>query len=155
MLLRRLLLVVAFASVAGVAPVWAHTGPAVAELGEPPASDALPGVLGGLCALVAAVFAVRRPRRALALALALLLGAFAFETGLHSVHHLSGQQERAPCAMASAGSHTIALETQPISINAPPAPALIHLSPVAAPHLASRAFSRADGRAPPVSSAAS
>ena len=42
-----------------------------------------------LAVAVVSIAAWRRPRRALALAVVLILGLFAFENGVHSVHHLN------------------------------------------------------------------
>jgi hypothetical protein len=88
------------------APVSAHPTlevraalEAQAELPVPTASPSLlwsaaptpPTVPWPIVLAVAAVSiaAWRRPRRALALAIVLILGLFAFENGVHSVHHLN------------------------------------------------------------------
>ena len=63
--------------------------------------------LSGLAALGA-----RRPRRNLALALVLLLAIFAFENGLHSVHHLNDQDRGESCAVASASQHVAGTEVE-------------------------------------------
>ena len=52
-----------------------------------------------------AIAGARRPRRALALAIVLVLALFAFENGVHSVHHLSDRAATATCAVASATAH--------------------------------------------------
>jgi hypothetical protein len=55
-------------------------------------------------ALVLVVGVARRPRRAFALAIVLILALFAFEDGVHSVHHLNDPTGRAACAVALAAS---------------------------------------------------
>jgi len=44
-------------------------------------------------------------RRAVVLALAGILAGFAFETGVHSAHHLGHEDGAAACAVASATGH--------------------------------------------------
>lgn len=60
-------------------------------------------VLAGLAAV--AFGAHRRRRRVLAFALVLLLVTFAFEVGLHSVHHGADPHQIADCAAAAASAH--------------------------------------------------
>ncbi len=60
--------------------------------------------VGVAAALALVIAAVRRPRRALALAIVLILALFAFEDGVHSVHHLNDPTGRAACAVALAAS---------------------------------------------------
>jgi hypothetical protein len=109
-------------------PAWAHEGPSSLAFGETPpfatgyaappaeavdraappepASDAGAGEGAALVAVLAAVWLVRRsPRRAIAVALILLLGLFAFETGLHSVHHGTDKRQLASCPLSGASSH--------------------------------------------------
>jgi hypothetical protein len=45
------------------------------------------------------------PRRPLTVGIVLLLGTFAFETGVHSVHHLADERDASKCVVASAASH--------------------------------------------------
>jgi hypothetical protein len=61
-----------------------------------------------LVGLVGIAFGAHRRRRALALALALLLVSFAFEVGLHSVHHGADLRQIAACAAAAASVHLAA-----------------------------------------------
>lgn len=61
----------------------------------------LTGILAGVLLAVCRP----RPRRALVLLLALLLGVFAVENGIHSVHHLG--ERAASCAIAAATSHLV------------------------------------------------
>ena len=71
------------------------------------AAPEMPGFPWSALALVAAALALgwRRPRRAAALALVLLLAVFAFENGLHSVHHGMNQAQASSCPVAAAGAH--------------------------------------------------
>jgi hypothetical protein len=97
------------------AGAWAHGGAASGALMEAPieapalaaalsAAPAEPGwpwaALAGVLATVLAAW--RRPRRALGLALVLLLALFAFEGGLHSVHHGLGKSSLSTCPIAAA-----------------------------------------------------
>ena len=104
--------------------------------------------LSGLAAVGA-----RRPRRNLALALVLLLAIFAFENGLHSVHHLNDQDRGESCAVASASPDVAGTEVEGRVTAAAPAPA-------EPPRVASvrvirsvRSLGPHEGRAPPVAPA--
>jgi hypothetical protein len=109
-------LLVLGASTAWCASAWAH--PAVELTIDPPAAVEIPSTAvrsaapappaipwPGLFAVAAAIIVVRVPRRALALATVLILGLFAFESGVHSVHHLNNPQSRAACSVAAATVH--------------------------------------------------
>ena len=63
---------------------------------------------GAPWAALAVVLGWRRPRRALVFAVVLLLAAFAFEDGLHSVHHLAERSQPTKCAVAAAAAHLTA-----------------------------------------------
>jgi hypothetical protein len=124
------LMLVASAVVGVEAPAWAHTA-AAARLVEdatapvigdvPTVVDAHPGIAltaapeapglpwpALLGAIVLAALGWRRPRRALAFGLVLLLTLFAFEGGLHSVHHGMDQGQRASCPLAAASAQLAA-----------------------------------------------
>ena len=58
-----------------------------------------------LAAAILLALAWRRPRRALALAIVLILGLLAFENGVHSVHHLGDLRSEATCSVAVATAH--------------------------------------------------
>jgi len=64
-----------------------------------------------LAAVAVMIVAWRRPRRALALAIVLILGLFAFENGVHSVHHLNDLRQvddlrsATKCPVAAATTH--------------------------------------------------
>ncbi len=62
-----------------------------------------------LACMMAAVFAWCRPRRALVLALILLLAIFAYESGLHSVHHGFDPARAETCASAAASTNVAAV----------------------------------------------
>jgi hypothetical protein len=108
----------------------------------------LVATLAGLTALGA-----RRPRRKLALALVLLLAIFAFENGVHSVHHLNDQDRGEQCVVASASQHVAGTEVDGVRAADAPAPAEPALvSPVRIIRSA-RSLGPHEGRAPPVSPA--
>jgi len=102
-------------------PAWAH--PALEAAAEVPAAPPStmawspaptppgvpwPALLGAAAALI---ISWRRPRRALALAVVLILGLFAFENGVHSVHHLNDLRHLddlrsgPTCSVAAATAH--------------------------------------------------
>jgi hypothetical protein len=70
-----------------------------------PESPAVPWPLLAGGVLLAVTLCRRRTRRAIALALVLLLAVLCFEDGLHSVHHLGGQAKHVRCAIATATAH--------------------------------------------------
>lgn len=79
-----------------------------------PAPPALPWYLPVVLALgVAAVW--RRPRRALAVALVMLLCVFAFENALHSVHHGLDPKQQTECTVAAAAAHLAAVQVDGIT----------------------------------------
>src|SRR4029453_12808148 len=55
--------------------------------------------------LAIAALGWRRPRRVLVFAVVLLLALFAFEDGLHSVHHLVDRSQLNKCAVAAGAAH--------------------------------------------------
>lgn len=117
--LPALLAVLSLVSVA--APAAAHPGltpvastPARIDVIEPvlaaaPAMPPLPLHLLIALALLGAA-AWLRPRRTVAVVLALLLSVFAFENGLHSVHHGFDAKQYRDCAIASASAHLAVVE---------------------------------------------
>jgi len=74
------------------------------------AAPEVPGLpwLAILGAVIALAVGSRRPRHALALALVLLLTVFAFEDGLHSVHHGFDPGKAPTCSIAAAAQHVSA-----------------------------------------------
>ena len=141
-------------------PVWAHTGLPAQIAAEPDA--ALPGLALSaepeapglswplvLAALVSLALGWRRPRRAFAFALILLLALFAYEGGLHSVHHGVDAKQMARCPVAAAA---VQLSATPIACVAsvdlvPPIVALAPRTDHAV--LLARFLSPDQGRAPP------
>jgi hypothetical protein len=98
---------------------------------------------------MAAALAWRRPRRAAALALVLMLAVFAFEDGLHSVHHGLDQTQASSCSVAMAGSH---LSATLVDGSAPDdvIPPVVALSAeTSAPDAIARPANPEHGRAPP------
>ena len=71
------------------------------------AAPEMPAVPWSALTIFAAAVALGwwRPRRATALALVLLLAVFAFEDGLHSVHHGMNQTRASSCPVAAAATH--------------------------------------------------
>jgi hypothetical protein len=89
----------------------------------------------------------------LVVALVLLLGVFAFENALHSVHHGLGAKQSGECTIAAAAAHLAAV-TDDVAV----APSVILAaagpppeSPVAEPPL--RLIGPSQGRAPPAPAA--
>jgi hypothetical protein len=124
-----------------VTPAHAHTEPAPAAVTVVLVAEPAPGVASwadpssvtvraGSSAFVAGALALaivalawapgrRRPRRTVAVVLGLLLAVFAFESGVHSVHH-SAAADPSHCAVASAVAH---LSGDVATLDALPAPA--------------------------------
>src|SRR4029450_9801964 len=123
--LPLILVLVSLALFGVAAPSWAHTGSAaqvsdvsVADTTRvvsdqaptpflsvaPPRQPGIPWpvLLGGLAL---AALGWRRPRRVLVFAVVLLLALFAFEDGLHSVHHLVDRSPLNKCAAPGAAAH--------------------------------------------------
>jgi hypothetical protein len=100
-------------STAGVLSPATSEASAPASSAEPPAAGLTWLALGAVALAIR-----RRPRRAVVLALALVLLIFAFETALHSVHHLGGEQA-SHCAVASVATHLSGLGVPSISLGDP------------------------------------
>jgi hypothetical protein len=132
-----------------------HTlSPEHAHHGEPAASSLL--ALLAVAGVVAVALALGRAagRRALVLALVAVLTVLAFETALHSIHHLDEPDGGASCLVLSATAQVN--DVSPPAVDAgisPPASARIAgTSPAALPPL--RLIRAPEGRAPPVSRSA-
>ena len=140
-------------------PALAHVGLEYAPAASP--APALPldtqalsadaPTLTGLWTLIAAVavagVALARRRRAVALACVALLALIAFETGLHSVHHI-GDQPDGSCVIASASAHTGALTVDGAALERPtevPTPVVVSVDAPATVRSAAPDL----GRAPP------
>jgi hypothetical protein len=150
------------------APAWAHTAASVPEIAadlalnapeSPPpflaATPEMPGVpWPALLGVLGAIgMAWRRPRRALALAIVLLLAVFAFEGGLHSAHHAGDQHHAATCPVASASIHLSATAVDIGSNHDVVLPTAGDALERAASAPISRSFCPDQGRAPPSASA--
>jgi hypothetical protein len=64
--------------------------------------------------LAIALAGARSPRRTLALCLVLIVSVFAFESGVHSVHHLADRDRGENCAVASASQYIAGTEVDVI-----------------------------------------
>jgi hypothetical protein len=130
------------------APEVADPGAVVPLLTAAPESPGLPGHLIAALALLAMV-AGRRPRAAVVISLVLLLGVFAFENALHSVHHGFDLQQQEDCAVAAVSAQLAAVEVA----DADAAPAALAPAGRAEASLSTLALSRFQGpdqgRAPP------
>jgi hypothetical protein len=135
--LAGFLVLVGLCALWGAAPTEAHER-SIPVVVEAPAADpapvalpeerplawksapALPGVpwVALLALAVSTAVGARRPRRTLALALVLVLALFAFETGRHSVHHLSDRGP-ASCAISLVSQHEAGALADCIAIAAP------------------------------------
>ena len=117
---RPVLALVAVALVGLLVPVLAHAHsgglgvapapaaplqlPAGTLRAAPPVAPPFALLLGVAAGALLALAARVRPRRALVLALTVLLVVFAVEAGVHSVHHL-GDRTVSACAIAAAVGH--------------------------------------------------
>jgi hypothetical protein len=127
-------------------PVEADT--AVHFLSAAPTPPTLPWYLAAALALVA-VAVRRRPRQILAISLILVLGVFAFENALHSVHHGFDAKQQEECAVAAVSAQLSGVQVDGIALasSAPPlAGAAMTVLPVPTPD---RFLSPDQGRAPP------
>jgi hypothetical protein len=160
---RLLVAVLALAILAllgAAGPVWAHSGLPAQIVADPdaaqpglalsaaPEAPGLPWPLL-LAALAAMALGWRRPRRAVAFALVLLLAVFAYEGGLHSVHHGADVKQMARCPVGAAAVH---LSATPVACVA----SVDVVPPIVAPAprtnhavLLARFLSPDQGRAPP------
>jgi hypothetical protein len=88
------------------------------------------------------------PRRALTAGIVLLLGIFAFETGVHSVHHLADARDASECRVASAASHVTGttVDTAAEHLVVPTSSTLL---PTASWSLSSRPLRQHEVRGPP------
>jgi hypothetical protein len=110
-----------------------------------------------LAAAAALIVAWRRPRRALALAIVLILALFAFENGVHSVHHLNDLRHLEDlrsgltCHVAAATAH---LSGTPVDVTTPEdlvLPSYERLVVQHQPAVDALSLSAHQGRAPPIS----
>ncbi len=90
----------------------------------------------------------RAPRRALALALVVVVSIFALESGVHSVHHMTDVDRGESCAVASASQHIAGTEVD-VSLSAESLPAARQVATLGVFVERSRIIGPAQGRAPP------
>lgn len=100
-------------------------------------------------AVAALTLGWKRPRRAAGLALVLLLAVFAFEDGLHSVHHGLDQAQASSCAVAAAGANLSATAVDGVA-SCDVILALVSVTVEASPSDSIASFASSEhGRAPP------
>jgi hypothetical protein len=157
------------ACVSWFGPAWAHpaietaaqtSAPAVAaptatwSAAPTPPAVPWPAILAAAAALIVAR---RRPRRALALAIVLILALFTFENGVHSVHHLNDLRHLEDlrsgmtCHVAAATAH---LSGTPVDATTPESlvlPSYERLVVQHQPAVDALSLSAHQGRAPPIS----
>ncbi len=112
-----------------------------------PAFDGTIAWLLGALVVTLALAGRRSPRRAAALTLAVLLAMLAFETGLHSVHHLGDPE--AGCVLAATSAHLAAVAAPTVDVVPAPLAASESLAVAASSALPDRQFRPDEGRAPP------
>jgi hypothetical protein len=142
-------------------PVSAHAPsvvPVVATVADIPSTSAwhaaptppaLPWTVIAAAALAATV-GTRRPRRAVALAIVFVLALFAYETGVHSVHHLNDRAASAACVVASGATHVAGT---PVDVGAVEPLILASLERLvldSRPNVEVRSLAVHQGRAPPL-----
>lgn len=139
------------AALALAAAVVAPGAPALAHQGGMEQHRELAGGLVAVLALALAVLlgASARGQRALPLILALVLGVFPYEAGLHSVHHLGSLEGAAQCAVAGVTSHLAATVDGPTVTLAGPDAAVAVPAADDITRAPLRAWPAWRGRAPP------
>lgn len=154
-----LIVIILVGIVMAAAPVDAHVLPRAPAVVPSPAltetlmaaapAPAMPwAVLGAV--VTVALLAAWRPRRVVALALVLVVGIFAFETGLHSTHHLGRPDGPGSCTVAGLSAQ-ICADLVDVTLDIPRAEALdTQVSIPAGVVLAARVAAPDAGRAPPV-----
>ena len=134
---------------APAAPVFVPTGEMLSAAAPAPslpwAAILLLGAIG--------IAAVSRQRRLVAVTLVAIVALLAFETGVHSTHHLGTPDDSVHCAVAWMSAQ-LSADVVDATVDAAPAlaPEAIAL-PLAPPALAERAIAPDAGRAPPALSA--
>jgi hypothetical protein len=125
---------------------------AIPVLSAAPAPPAVPWYLPAVLASVlvlAAVTAWHRPRQALALVLVLLLGVFAFEDALHSVHHGFDPRQQEECAVAAASAHLAAVQVDDLGLPSIVLPVIARTDAAPPASTPIRFLGPDQGRAPP------
>ena len=167
--LLLVLALVALGLLASPVPSWAHSGTewlsdeiVTPKADTPPTSESSslftlraappspvlswPVLLG---AFILAAIGWPRPRRALVIAIVLLLALFAFEDGIHSVHHLLDRSQ-AKCAVAVAAAHLNATTADDGGVADVILPAPAVATEIAQPDPVALFPSPVQGRAPPI-----
>jgi hypothetical protein len=112
------------------------------------AAPSLDGLATFVAAMAVAMLLVARSRRAVAFACLALLLVVAFESGVHSVHHL-GDQPDARCIVASASVHIGGVAVTTVAFDRPAeAVTAVAVTPTGA--AAARPAAPDLGRAPPI-----
>jgi hypothetical protein len=112
------------------------------------AAPSMDGLGTLVAAMAAAMIVIGRRRRALAIACTVLLLLLAFESGVHSVHHLADQPD-SQCVVASASAHTGGIAVDTIAFG-PPAETLTAIAVTLTASPTSRPAAPDLGRAPPI-----
>lgn len=162
-----LLLALALLAIAGPAAAHVATPPAPAAilattdaptvvpvLSATPVPPGLPGHLLaalGVTLTLAAGAARHRPRRAVGIALILLLCVFAFENALHSVHHGFDPQQQEECTVAAASAQLAAVQVDDVGLRSSTLPVIGRAETAPSPVALTRSLSPHPGRAPPSS----
>ena len=151
---------------AGV-PAWAHTRAPVAPVQAPSAPAFVPSLetfaaaapepslpwVALLLLGAVGIAAVSRQRRLMAVTLVAIVALLAFETGVHSTHHLGKPDDSAHCAVAWMSAQLSAHVVDATVDAAPTLAPQATVSLLAPPALAERAIAPDAGRAPPALSA--
>jgi hypothetical protein len=122
--------------------------PAVRAWSAAATAPAAPTALILLAALALLTLA-HRPRQGFALTLVLVLACFAFESGVHSVHHLGEPRPLTQCSVAVASHQVSGTGVDLLAIDRTPADAGLLLATGLSTAQPSRLPSPHEGRAPP------
>lgn len=167
--LLLILALVALGLLASPVPSWAHSGTewlsdeiVTPKADTPPTSESSslftlraappsPGLSWPVLLGAFILVAIGRPRarRALAIAIVLLLALFAFEDGIHSVHHLLDRSQ-AKCTVAVAAAHLNATTADDGGVADVILPAPAVATEIAQPDPVALFPSPVQGRAPPI-----
>lgn len=163
------LVVVAVLTIGG--PAWAHTRSVPGAAPAAPAQVAVAPVVATPLEILSAgapepslpwavllllgavgVAAISRQRRLVAVTLVAIVAVLAFETGVHSTHHLGKPDDAAHCAVAWM-SVQFSADVVDVTVEAPALAPQANAPVLASPVLAERAIAPDAGRAPPALSA--
>jgi len=144
-------------------PAWAHTRAPIASVPAPSAPSFVPSLetftaaspepslpwVALLLLGAVGITALSRQRRLMAVTLVAIVALLAFETGVHSTHHLGKPADSAHCAVAWMSAQ-LSADLVDAAVDAVPTPApQTTLCLLAPPALAERAIAPDAGRAPP------